>query len=821
MKRHSDSSKITLFQWIWRSYFKTSLVPLLVVEIALITTYFLSNQFANKENIKTIVQVAKDQLAHLAMRESAGINHQLESIVNATAYLQKYSTVVMSGKNLLKRDDPKRFAFSPDGAYYTTRNALGDIDGSAVFYSGFVKIGEKEKEKALRTAALDPALKSVKQTFPLIAQTYFNSFDSLNRIYPYFDVISQYPAKMDIPSYNFYYEADAKHNPSRGTVWTDAYIDPAGQGWMTTCSAPVYNGDFLEGVVGVDITIETIVSEVKALEIPWKGYGVLIDKNGTILALPSVGENDWGIKNMTASDYSEAIKKDTFRTDDYNLYLKKPEIATTLKNAQNGVEYTTLQKKSILAWATVPSTGWKLLVVVPTDTIFEPSNSLSARLNTIAWLMIGGMLVFYSIFFTMLYRQSRKMSLSLSKPLHNMDEMVSEIAAGRVISSQHEFFVKELDSTATGILEMGNQLESAKQAREIAAAELNKRTEQLQMVFDVSPSGYVLVNSQQEILLVNKAVSLITGLSMPQLLALNEQTLWAHLESQASEPLRPFENQNELYRVDLVKPRLMSLLCCVRKIYLQNGDLLGKLYFLHDITKEEEANRIKAEFLMSATHELRTPLSTIHGYAELLNGGMIPAEMQPELIATIYQQTTWLVTMINELLDLSRIEERAGSDFVIEQCELGHVLSDAMAEFNVPQGREPIIYTPISSAIVLNLDKEKFKKALLNIVNNAYTYSPNGGAVSLNVHQNVEQQFVEIEVADCGLGLSEEDMSHVFDRFFRVDKSGNVPGVGLGLSLAKEIITLFDGEIRIESELGRGSRVFIRLKLKMPLTNVS
>lgn len=821
MKRYSDSSKITLFQWIWRSYFKTSLVPLLVVEIALITTYFLSNQFANKENIKTIVQVAQDQLVHLATRESVGINHQLNAIMNATAYLQKYSTVVMSGKNLLKRDDPARFAFSPDGAYYTTRNALGEIDGSAVFYSGFVKIGEKEKEKALRTAALDPALKSVKQTFPLIAQTYFNSFDSLNRIYPYFDVISQYPAKMDIPSYNFYYEADEKHNPSRGTVWTDAYIDPAGQGWMTTCSAPVYNGDFLEGVVGVDITIETIVSEVKALEIPWNGYGVLIDKNGTILALPSVGENDWGIKNMTASDYSEAIKKDTFRTDDYNLYLKKPEIATTLKNAQNGVEYTTLQKKSILAWATVPSTGWKLLVVVPTDTIFEPSNSLSARLNTIAWLMIGGMLAFYSIFFTMLYRQSRKMSLSLSKPLHNMDEMVSEIAAGRAISSQHEFFVKELDSTAMGILDMGNQLESAKQAREIAAAELNKRTEQLQMVFDVSPSGYILVSSQQKILLANKAVSLITGLSMPQLLALNEQTLWAHLESQAREPFTPFENQNELYRVDLIKPRLMSLLCCVREIYLQNGDLLGKLYFLHDITKEEEANRIKAEFLMSATHELRTPLSTIHGYAELLNGGMIPAEMQPELIGMIYQQTTWLVTMINELLDLSRIEERAGADFVIEQCELGHLLSETITEFDVPQGREPIVYTPISSAIMLNLDKEKFKKALLNIVNNAYTYSPNGGAVSLNVHQNVEEQFVEIEVADCGLGLSEEDISHVFERFYRVDKSGNVPGVGLGLSLAKEIITLLDGEIRIESELGRGSRVFIRLKLKMPLTNVS
>ena len=163
MKQEFNNQKVTLFQWIWRSYFKTSLIPLLIVEIALITTYFLSNQFANKENIKTVVQVAEQELSHLAQRESSGIDHQLDAIVNATKYLQKYSTVVMSGNNLLKRDDPKRFAFSKDGAYYTTRNAIGEIDGSAVFYSGFVPIGKIEKEKALRTAALDPALKSIKQ----------------------------------------------------------------------------------------------------------------------------------------------------------------------------------------------------------------------------------------------------------------------------------------------------------------------------------------------------------------------------------------------------------------------------------------------------------------------------------------------------------------------------------------------------------------------------------------------------------------------------------------------------------------------------------
>lgn len=813
MKQKTVNSKVTLFQWIWRSYFKTSLIPLLVVEIALICTYFLSNQFANKENIKTIETVAEQQLLHLAQREADGINKQLQGITQATRYLQNYTAQVMAGKNLWQKDDPKRFAMSKDGVFYTAK----DTGGSAVFYSGVVPIGEKEKQKAFKTAALDPALIAVKEAFSLIGQSYLNTFDSLNRIYPYFDVMPQYAPKMDIPTYNFYYEADLQHNPSRGVVWTDAYIDPAGQGWMTTAAAPVYNlekPDFLEGVVGVDITIKTIVDEVKALQIPWNGYGVLIDKSGVILALPDAGEDDWDIHNMTDSEYTQAIKQDTFRTDDYNLYLKKPDIAQSIKNSTSDFHYTQLTQNSILAWATVPETNWKLLVVVPMQTIFEPSNALSARLNNIAWLMIAGMLAFYSVFFTMLYRQSKKMSFSLSEPLHNMDEMVSQIAQGKHISLNYDFAVQELDSTATGILDMGNQLESAKRAREIAAAELQKRSEQLQMVFDVSPSGYLLVSTEHQILLVNKIISEFIGLPTKEILQLSDSQFWQTLSTQANEPICAFENADKLYRVELIRPRQASLLCGMREIYLPSGELLGKLYFLHDVTKEEEASRIKSEFLMHATHELRTPLSTIHGYTELLKGGMIPAEMQPEIIDMVHEQSTWLITMITELLDLSRIEERAGADFVIEPYPLNELLTNAIEEFTIPENRTPIIYKPLENEMVLNVDKEKFKRVLHCILDNAYKYSPDGGEVQIALHQNSTPKFVEIEIIDAGLGLSEEEIPQVFERFYRVDKSGNVPGAGLGLSLAKEIMTLLDGEIRIESELDKGSRVFLHFNLR-------
>jgi signal transduction histidine kinase len=192
---------------------------------------------------------------------------------------------------------------------------------------------------------------------------------------------------------------------------------------------------------------------------------------------------------------------------------------------------------------------------------------------------------------------------------------------------------------------------------------------------------------------------------------------------------------------------------------------------------------------------------------------MIPAEMQPEIIDMIYQQSTWLIKMINELLDLSRIEERAGADFVIESYKLTDLLQDSLADFVIPEGRDAMIYAPFESDVRLNVDKNKFKQALNNIIDNAYKYSPNGGEVSINVTYDVTQYFIEIEVRDCGLGLNEEDIAHVFDRFFRVDKTGNVAGVGLGLSLSKEIFNLFNGDIYIKSVPNEGSSGFVRFNL--------
>ena len=143
---------------------------------------------------------------------------------------------------------------------------------------------------------------------------------------------------MNIPDFNFYYEADARHNPTRAVVWTDAYVDPAGKGWLVSAIAPAYRGDFLEAVVGADVTIDRIVDDVLSQHIPWQGFLLLIGKSGTLLALPPQGEPLFKLRELTAHDYVDAIRADTFKPEEFNVYRRADlaEIGALLRTQPSG-----------------------------------------------------------------------------------------------------------------------------------------------------------------------------------------------------------------------------------------------------------------------------------------------------------------------------------------------------------------------------------------------------------------------------------------------------------------------------------------------------
>lgn len=454
--RARRSPTISLFKWVWRSYLRTSLVPLLMVEVVIVAIYLLANHFATEQNIQAVRAVAEDELQRIAQREVMVIQQQLSAISHTADMFRRQAALALQTPYDPGPEERGRYAYTPDKVnYHTTRRG-----GAAVFYSGIFPVGPQEREKVLRTARLDPLMRDIQETYPLIVQIYLNTFDSLNRIYPYFDVLNQFPPRMDIPSYNFYYEADAQHNPDRRVVWTDVYVDPAGMGWMVSCIAPVYRGDFLEGVVGLDVTVATMIESILNLQIPWQGYGVLIGKDGIILALPHGGEVDWGLKELTDHHYTEVIHQDTFKPEEFNLF-QRPDLvslAAELRDQPAGTEPINLNGSKLSAWATIPETGWKLLVLVPEENIYAQANRLGRHLLQIGAWMIGGLILFYAIFMLVLNRRARRMARSISDPLEAIDHLVERIGNGHYEQPAPSFPVTELQHTAVGLVRMGQQL---------------------------------------------------------------------------------------------------------------------------------------------------------------------------------------------------------------------------------------------------------------------------------------------------------------------------------------------------------------------------
>jgi signal transduction histidine kinase len=216
-----------------------------------------------------------------------------------------------------------------------------------------------------------------------------------------------------------------------------------------------------------------------------------------------------------------------------------------------------------------------------------------------------------------------------------------------------------------------------------------------------------------------------------------------------------------------------------------------------------------AEFLSAAAHELRTPLTAIYGFADLLKTRQYDPAAVRDLAGTIHQEAARLVHLSNELLDLARIEARSAHAFVFEHQPLAPLLRRAAAEFAVP-GAARRVHLEIESGLpALRLDRVKIGQALTNVLSNAHKFSAPGSPITLQAFR--EDDRVGIRVVDHGIGMSAEELGHLFERFWRSEKVQEIPGSGLGLALTREIVENHGGRIEVRSAPGEGTRVTLWL----------
>lgn len=276
------------------------------------------------------------------------------------------------------------------------------------------------------------------------------------------------------------------------------------------------------------------------------------------------------------------------------------------------------------------------------------------------------------------------------------------------------------------------------------------------------------------------------------------------------------EVNHMIYRIDELSTRIIQIYA--EPLY-RNGEKFGTLLVHRDITKEYEVDRMKSEFVSTVSHELRTPLASVLGFAELLLHRELKPERQRKYVATIHQEAQRLTTLINEFLDLQRMESGKQS-YEMKSTSLTTLINEVIEIQRVNVNHE-IIWDNQAGEIMMKADKDKLRQVFTNLISNAIKYSPDGGTIQ--IHSLIREDRIVIQIEDEGLGIPQDAISKVFNKFYRVDNSDRreIGGTGLGLAIVQEIVVQHQGSIEVSSVLGEGSTFTITFPLFVPAEPVS
>lgn len=348
--------------------------------------------------------------------------------------------------------------------------------------------------------------------------------------------------------------------------------------------------------------------------------------------------------------------------------------------------------------------------------------------------------------------------------------------------------------------------------------ELRERTEQLERAFESVSAGVILVNTNGKISLVNKtALQAFCGgtdgnvIGKPFAQVIQHDKVRSILSTALSEKseledeVEIYEPEERIYRVET---------SIVRD---EHGNPTGIVALFSDITEIRRLERMKTEFVSAVSHELRTPLTSIKGFiATLLEDreGYFDAETRYEFYQIIDQETDRLRRLIEDLLNLSRIERGVALQPHWQRVDLTKVIDRVLSIQKGYTDKHQLIADVPEPLPLIVADEDKLESVLTNLVNNAIKYSPNGGEVRVRAVR--EDNSILISVQDQGIGIPKDKLTRIFEKFERVDvkETRAAGGTGLGLYLVKHLVELHEGQIWAESEgVGKGSTFYVRIPI--------
>lgn len=401
-------------------------------------------------------------------------------------------------------------------------------------------------------------------------------------------------------------------------------------------------------------------------------------------------------------------------------------------------------------------------------------------------------------------------SRSLTKPIAEINDRTTRIAQGDYSGGILVRSNDEIGQLAENVNALAIRIEETTNSTEFERRRLDS-------VLEHMTDGVVATDRRGSINIINTAALQMTGID-DSTVAMGQSILEVLQISDRYNLRELLDNQEELLLDFSTDERQLIIRAYFSLIQRASGFISGLVIVLHDVTEQQRIELERRQFVSNVSHELRTPLTSVKSYVDALQEGAIDdPEVARNFLAVAQDETTRMIRMINDLLELSRMDSGT-MKLETEYVNVGELFNYVLNRFDmiIANADKPEKYYTIKREIPkvqiwVELDTSKFTQVIDNIMNNAIKYSPDGGVVTARMIDN--QKEVVLSITDQGLGIPKKDLGHIFDRFFRVDKARSRAqgGTGLGLAISKEIIERFGGRIWVESAEGQGSTFSISL----------
>ncbi|OMF21551.1 PAS domain-containing sensor histidine kinase [Paenibacillus sp. FSL H8-0548] len=423
-------------------------------------------------------------------------------------------------------------------------------------------------------------------------------------------------------------------------------------------------------------------------------------------------------------------------------------------------------------------------------------------IRRLTMLLVGGLLVLFLIAALISFR----LALGLTRQLEQITKVAKRI-------KNMDYLARVNVTKQDEIGELGNAINAMADSLQIQMTRIQQNENQLESVLDNMINGIVMIDFNGKIVLMNRRAEEVLGFSAGELVGRHfaEAKQQYELAQMIQEGLQSKVHMREEITFYFPEERLLEL--NLVPIHRESKEFSGVLLVLQDVSAIRRLERMRSEFVANVSHELKTPITAVKGFAETLLGGAVnDEETARSFLQIIYDESDRLNRLIGDILELSKIESRR-VPLVFSPVEVTSFVDKSIKLMQSEADRKNItISLNVEPGLYVEADEDRLRQIVMNLLSNGINYTAEGGRLSLKAEGRGED-YIRIEISDTGSGIPKKDLPRIFERFYRVDKarSRSSGGTGLGLSIVKHLIELHKGTISVKSEVGIGSTFTIEL----------